>query len=468
MKWLLLNPRPEAFRVLGKYEPVMVPFAPMGLAYLAACLEAAGHEVAVHDEFVESPDAFAPRLRGFRPDAVGISCLTPAMHALPSRIAAIRAQAPRAAVVCGNIHATLFYREILEQGLADFVVRGEGEEAVVALSELLSGAGAGKDVAGLAFRENGTVRAGKGAAMVQDLDGLPPPAWHLLNLDRYIAPPMFSFKKRLLPVLASRGCPFSCYFCAQNVLSPRLRKRDPVLVAQEMEDIYRRFGVDLFWFADAIFPLCREDGEIFCREMHRRGLTGKVSWITETRVDMVERDLIRTMKRAGLHMLIFGLESGDEAMLRRVKPGLSLEAGRRAVAAARKENVLTLGLFILGLPGETRESMARTLKFSRSVGLDFAKFTRAVPYPGSAFFNDVNQGRPVSDWKSFHPNREPGPEGGLAYCPPGMSEQELVRAQKRAFLGFYLRPGLAVRHLCKGTISPENMLRGGRALLGIG
>lgn len=465
MKCLLVNPRPEAYKVMGSYEPVMVPFAPMGPAYLAACLEEAGHEAAIHDEFVERPEAFVQKLKSFRPDLVGLSCLTPSMHALPPRVAAVRALLPEARIVCGNIHPTLFYREILERNLADYVVLGEGEEAVVALCEHLAGKRDAAGIPGLAYREDGEVKADESLSLARDLDSLPMPAWHLLPLERYKAPPMFSFQKRLLPILASRGCPYSCYFCAQNVLFPRLRRRDPVLVAEEMEAVYRRFGVDLFWFADAIFPLSRQDAEIFCEEMHRRGLAKKVTWITETRVDLVDRDLIRLMKKAGLFMLIFGLESGDEAMLSRVKPGVSLGAARNAVSAARKEGVLSLGLFILGLPGETRASMARTMEFSRNIGLDFAKFNRAVPYPGSEFFREVFGRDPDPDWQRYNPNFDPGPGQEILYRPPGMSEAEFAKAQKQAFLRFYLRPGLAARHFFRGTISLRNMLRGGLVLL---
>ncbi|MBI9076267.1 MAG: cobalamin-dependent protein [Desulfatibacillum sp.] len=461
MKWLLVNPRPEEFSVLGKYEKVMVPFIPMGLAYLAASLEERGAEVGIYDGFASPGLSLVEKAALFQPQVVGISCLTPTADALKTMAPALRMAVPGVKIVLGNIHATLFARELMEQDLADYVIHGEGEKAIQALDDCLEGRIGPEDVPGLSYLNNGSVCTNPPGSPVQDLDALPLPAWHLFDLDRYQTPPLFAFKKRLLPILASRGCPFRCYFCAQNVMSPTLRKRNMVKVADEIETVHNKTGVDLFWFCDAIFPLTRQDAKIFCREMTSRGLHKKIQWITETRVDLVDRPLLRMLKQAGLSMVLFGLESGDQEVLARIKPGVDLDAGKQAVAAARAEGVTTLGLFMLGLPGETRQTMEKTIAFARGISLDFAKFNRAVPYPGSRFFDEIYRGRDMPPWELFSSNYEPRNGEGIVYTPRGVTDQELIRLHKRAFFRFYVRPGLIARHLAGGRISPWNMLRGG-------
>lgn len=461
MKWLLINPRPGAFRVLGKYEKAMVPFAPMGLAYLGAALERAGATVKVFDAFADPETPLDQLLKDYRPDVAGVTCLTPTAGGLGELSDIIRKNSPGTKIVLGNIHPTLFHRELLEAGHCDYVIRGEAEETITELSDCIESGTAPAGVKGVSMLDGDGVVVNDDREPPRDLDALARPAWHLFDLDRYTAPPMFSFDKRLLPVLASRGCPYRCYFCAQNVMAPKLRKRDMTKVVDEIEWVHKETGVDLFWFCDAIFPLDEKDAEEFCAEMTGRGLQRKIKWITETRADLVDGPLVKMMKAAGLHMLIFGLESGDAAVLKRIKPGLELEHGRRAVEIARRAGVLTLGLFIVGLPGESADTIRKTIDFSKSIGLDFAKFNRAVPYPGSRFHRDIAGslgGQSAEKYSSWYES-DSGNE--IIYSPNGMTGGELVGLQKRALFEFYVRPGLIARHIARRTITPSKMARGG-------
>ncbi len=461
LDWLFLNPRPK-YNVLGDYDPLMVPFAPMGLAYLAAVLGKKGFDVSIYDDFVKNRVPFVDILRLKNPAVVGISCLTPVMGILPHLSRLIRNNSPYTKIVLGNIHPTLFAKQLLKNGLGDIIVRGEAEETVGELADCLAGQGDLANIRGISYLDQDQIIENSDRDLVRNLDDLPLPAWHLVDIDQYKTPPMFSFNKRLLPLLASRGCPFRCYFCAQNVMSPKIRKRNPALVADEVASIYNKTGINMFWFADAIFPLTTQDAETFCREITKKGLHNKIRWITETRADLIDRPLIRMMKKAGLYMLIFGLESGDQDLLTRMKPGLKLADGKKAVSAAKTEKVLSLGLFMLGLPGETEQSIIKTIDYAKRSGLDFAKFNIAVPYPGSQFFQDVFRNKTIPAWENFSANYQKNAEAhDLVYTPDGMSSRQLEHWQKKAFFRFYIRPKLILRHFIKGNVSPGNMLLGG-------
>ncbi|MEW6076910.1 MAG: radical SAM protein [Thermodesulfobacteriota bacterium] len=461
LDWLLINPRPK-YSVLGDYDPLMVPFAPMGLAYLGASLEKQGFKTAIYDCFISNQLKIEEVLRLYQPSVVGVSCLTPVMGVLPDICRLIRHYAPKTKIILGNIHATLFAKELLQKGIGDIIVQGEAEETVVELAHCLASAGDLSQIHGITYLDGKQVKETPHRALLNDLDQIPLPAWHLLDLNQYKTPPMFSFTKRLLPLLASRGCPFQCYFCAQNIMSPLVRKRNLVFVADEVELIYKKTGVDMFWFADAIFPLRKEDAEIFCSEITRRGLHRKIRWITETRAELIDRPLIKMMKQAGLFMLIFGLESGDQTLLEWIKPGLRLEDGEEAIRAARSERVLTLGLFMLGLPGETIKSMEKTINYAKCSGLDFAKFNIAVPFPGSRFYKDVFRHAPPPLWENFSANfQSQADRHELVYTPLGINSKQLQGWQKKAFYRFYIRPSLIYRHLFHRTISLRNMYRGG-------
>ncbi len=465
MRWLLINPRPESFQVLGKYEKMMTPFAPMGISYLAAVLEAEGAEVVIFDGYTKHQKSLDELIKDCTPDVVGISCLTPTASILPELTSLIREISPKSKIVLGHIHATLYHKELLSQGLADFILRGEAEESIAELNTCLINDRNYNSVKGLSYLSGSDVTINPDREVNNNLDKLPMPAWHLLDINQYIAPPMFANRKRLIPVLASRGCPYRCYFCAQNIMAPTVRTRNIVSVVDEIELSHESTGVDLFWFSDAIFPLTKKDAEIFCSEMVARGLNKKVKWITETRVNFVDKKLLRRMKEAGLHMIMYGLESGDEKILSKIKAGVNLESGKLAVEAAREADVLTLGLFIVGLPGETRETINNTIEYSKSIGLDFAKFNRAVPYPGSPFFTEICGDHDDLDWNKFSSWYEPDEQESIIYSPDGISTNELIKLQKKALFSFYVRPKLILRHLFKGSISPLNMARGGGLIM---
>ena len=298
-----------------------------------------------------------------------------------------------------------------------------------------------------------------------DLDALPFPAWEKLALGRYIAPPLFRTDDILLAVQTTRGCPFDCYFCCQNAMTPRVRIRKPRNVGEEIERNWRDFGVDFFWFSDAIFPLRKEYGHAVADELIRRGLPGKVRWYTECRVDSLDEELLVHLKQAGLMMTLFGFEVGDQAVLSRIKPGATLEKARAAMQMAKRAGLASLGLFIIGLPGETEQTISRTIDFALELDPDFAKFNRAIPYPGTPFYDEYKDRIHHADSYQLYNPWNAAPDGEPLFAPEGLSYRRLVALQKKAMRRFYLRPAKALRLIFSGRISLRHMLRGAVALI---
>ena len=258
--------------------------------------------------------------------------------------------------------------DLIDKGTADFVIRGEAEDGLVMLAKALDNGGGLKDVPNLTWHDSSEVRTNPLGAP-PDLDALPFPDWSMFQLSSYQAPPLFRFKKTLLPVHASRGCPYRCVFCSQNVMTPKVRQRDLQSVVQEIERNLLDFGIDLFWFSDAIFPLTPSQGHRFSDLMISKGLHKRTRWITECRVDSVDEPLLRHMKKAGLFMVIYGFEVGNGQLLARIKPGATIEDAKLAMRATRNVELHSLGLFMLGFPGESVQSCRETIQFALELGV---------------------------------------------------------------------------------------------------
>jgi len=453
MKVLLVNPNSEIAETSWEYRRAVVPILPQGIAYISAVLERNGIEILVIDQYAENMgnNRLIDRIDEEAPDIVGFSCLTAAMSNVARIIAGIRLLRKGIKVVLGNIHATVFADELLRDGLADVIVRGEGEESML---ELVLTINQGMDlhsVKGISFMNGGEVCHNCDREAVGNLDELPYPAWHLFNLRNYKKVPLVALRNTIFPIQASRGCPYKCFFCSQEKMHKGIRYRKVESVVDEIECMIKKFGVYYFGFNDAYFPFSIEYGIRFCEELIRRGLEKKIKWITETRVDMVNLDLLRKMKKAGVHLIMYGFEVGNQEVLSKTGKRTTLEQAKEAMRMTKKAKILSLGLFMLGLPGETIVSCEDTIRFANELDCDIAKFNIAVPLPGSEFFagyigkkeavGDTSKFTSWFDWSSLSNS------GQLLSTPQDVSSRELVDLQRKAMFSFYLKPRIIFRHL---------------------
>lgn len=471
MHVVLVNPGSPLRQVGGLLARFVTPIPPLGLCQLASFLEARGHRVDIIDQYCDLQDAptLVQQILDLDPGLVGFSCLTPNMGAVLESVGLLRARAPRLPVVFGNTHAAVFGDRILRQREADYVVVAEGEEPLLALCDALDADRVPADIPGVGYRDaHGQPCITPPARPTAALDDIPFPAWHKLDLEKYQAHPMIAMHGVTLPLQGSRGCAYSCTFCAQDQVFKAVRHRDPERICDEIEHGIERYGCTQFGFIDAYWPLSVKKGHRFLDVLERRGLHERITWVTETRVDKVDRELLFRMKADGCKLIMYGIEFGSDEALRATRKHAEVSQAERAVAWTHEAGILTLGLYVIGMPGESPESIRRTLAFARELGTDIAKFNIAVPLPGSQFFDDVFGGQEDRlDYDAFHSWYNPFAAGSsLVWTPDGLDGSDLVRLQREGMLRYYLRPAHIRQVLARRAIRKRDILMGGSALLG--
>jgi len=428
MKILLLN-LPQNIYDVSDYASLLPPY---GLALLSSCLKQAGYDVTLLDAFAHQIrlGELVKYVLKVKPKVLGISIMTPGLAQTTQFLSFIKKELPETITITGGVHPTVEYESMLRNHKAiDIAVIGEGEETIVELAERISHGEPIDSVAGIAYRSNGEIKANINRALVQDLDSLPFGDWGSLPMSRYWD--RWMIKKNYCLMLLSRGCPYYCTFCGHSIIGKKYRKRSPAMIMEEIKLLYDKYGVRNISFGDSTVNI----DNAWLREICDRllGLKRKILWGCSLRADRVDRQDLKLMKKSGCVKVFIGVESADERMLKKMKKAESfshIEEGIRVI----QEAGLTPDMgFIIGMPGETRESIMKTINFTRRFNKSVCSFTYATPYPGTEFYNTAkNEGFTVSDWSKFN-------TFSLAYVPHGFNEDEIRHYFKLAVKSTYLR-----------------------------
>ncbi len=449
MNVLLINPPFDPEESVGESSSVRFVLnitPPLGLAYLGAVLERAGHRVKIIDYTARYPYPPLPDiLKEFHPDLIGLTATTPSFESASRMAKELRARAPSARILLGGAHVTCAAEAAMGCGFFDVGVLGEGEDTIVELAEHLSeGSFTGlEEVRGIIYPHGKEFRRTPSRPFIQDLDSLPYPAYHLLpSLDHYHPTPA-SYRK--LPVgimMTSRGCPFQCTFCDRSIFGNITRFHGTERVLAEVEWMLNDLGAQEIRFFDDTFTLKRDRAAAICAGLRERGL--KFPWTCLTAVKAVTPELLKEMKAAGCWQVLYGLESGDDRMLKLLGKGNSVEANRNAVRWAKEAGLEIRGDFIVGTPGETMESLEKTLQFTLESGLDYAHFNKFTPFPGTELYR-----RLVAGGYSFDFSRGCSilDHGALLFVPKSLDRNEYRRWLDRAFKKFYFRPAHILKRL---------------------
>ena len=425
MRTLLINP---------PYPFLEFPIIPMGLLYLASMLEHHNYEVDVLDLLVSryNKDKIRRKLEEYQPDVVGVTAVTMNYPTASDILKYCKSVNSDITTVIGGPHVTFAASETLNEApWTDIVVMGEGEMTLLDIVE-------GKDlnnIPGIAFRSEG-VKVTPPRPLIENLDDLPLPARHLFPTSKYHA------LASHLSLITGRGCPFNCVFCVGSRMGGRrARFRDPKKVVDELEK-----GLELGFrevnFEDDLFTLNHKHLHAICDEIIARGLD--VKWSVFARVDTVNPEVLAKLKEAGCDWLCYGIESGNQQILDNVKKKITLDKIRHSVEIAKDAGINVLASFILGLPGETKETLVETMDFARELDTYYG-FHVLAPFPGTEVREKADEfGIEIltSDWGKYDANRP-------VSRTEGASPADIIAALHKYYRGLRVTDNSEVGETCQ-------------------
>jgi anaerobic magnesium-protoporphyrin IX monomethyl ester cyclase len=408
-----------------------VPFAVLGLGYLAAVLEKNNYKVDVIDcQVLQLPlEKFRKEISKLQPDIVGVTSSTLTYQSGLKLVKIAKEACPNCVTIAGGPHVTFWDDHALEEcPELDIVVRREGEDTLLELVQKIEAEQNYADVLGITCRKDGKIVKNPDRPYIEDLDSLPFPARHLWPLDQ------MRKVEDVFYLITTRGCVYWCEFCTTVRMHGRkYRMRSTKNVVDELEYLHKTYGISKFTFCDDAFTVDQARTEDLCNEIIKRGL--KIEWNCGSRVDMVTKDLLIKMKQAGCISFWCGVESGTQQVLDAMKKGISPELTVKVLGWVRELGLKPTPNVILGFPGETKESAWKTIKFVEKVAPDEVTYYNvATPFPGTPMYDLVKEKGwlRVTDFDEYDTTRP-------IFETPQLSMKELSKLRESAFHHFYLR-----------------------------
>ncbi|MFC1808252.1 B12-binding domain-containing radical SAM protein [Candidatus Omnitrophota bacterium] len=411
--------------------------APMDLAYMGAVLEQDGIRCKIRDypaEGLSWPD-LKKDLNDFKPDMLAFSITTPTLKDDLKACKIAKLIDPDIFTVSKGAHYSEEDENIIKDcPELDLIIRGESEFAIseIVRSERLS------EVLGITYRSNGNIIKAPDRPFLEDLDLLPHPARHLLNNNLYLTP---DTNKPIAYIYSGRGCPHQCIYCAVSVASGyKLKARTPKNIVDEIDECVNRFGIRDFFFRADTFTMNKDWVIDICKLIIDRGL--KIRWGTNSRVDTICEDRLKWMKDAGCWIIGFGVESGNQQMLDKMKKRAKIEDAESAVRLCKKFKIKSYLLFMIGLPWDSKETVDDTIRFAIRLKGDFIDFNIAYPLPGTEFYRIAKENNLFNE-DMLHRHDYSKPLIKTLY----LSTEELIELRKKAIRAFYLNPGYIFKTL---------------------
>lgn len=436
MKVLFVNPPQTA----SKYKFMGVIAPPLGIAYMAGVLQENNIDVEILDASAENMDFkdVEKELLKRKPDLVALTALTPTIGRALETAQVVKETLPDSIVVMGGYHPTFNFIETLEDENVDIVIRGEGEYIMLNLVQALENQSSLHDVKGIVFEDKNSkeIVVNPEAPLIQDLDELPFPALNLLPMKKYR---LLDMDTHMTTMITTRGCPMQCSFCSSAAMhGKKIRERSVENIVDEIEYLNTNYDIDTIAFMDDTFTLKKRKVMAICDEILKRNI--EIMWGCTSRVDTLDEKLLKKMKEAGCITIFIGVESADQQQLDNMCKNTTIAKIENAFKIAHKLKIRTIASVALGMPGDTKEIMNKTVKFVHKLKPNYAIYSLATPYPGTRFYKEAFEKNliKIKDWSKYTlitPILE------TIDC----SLNDMRKIQAKAFMKFYLRPHYIIR-----------------------
>lgn len=450
MKILLINPPFEY--TLSSCQPKILEegieyLPPLGLMYIAGYLRKhTNHQVEILDTQVEQINyiRLEEEIRKINPDVVGVTAMTFTLIDATKVAETAKKVNPNIKTIFGGPHVNIYAEETMNIPVVDFVVLGEGEEAVKELLEKIGDFKKLYEVKGILFKDGEKIINTGNRALIQNLDIMPFPARDLTPYKKYSS--VLGKSQPVTTMFTSRGCPYKCLFCDRPHLGKNFRAHSAEYVVAEMKEC-KKIGINEIMIYDDTFTIDRKRVVDICNKIITDNL--RIYWDVRARVNTVDEELLKLMAKAGCQRIHYGVEAGTEKILKVLRKGITLDMAEKAFRLTKKMGMQTLGYFMIGSPEETREDIAATAKFIKKISPDYIHVSVTTPFPATElYYRALKEGVIKTDvWKEFAKNPRPD------FIAPGWSKEipreELFEMLKKIYKGFYFRPSYLARRVAQ-------------------
>ncbi len=429
----------ENLRIVQRYFGL---FPPLSLTWVAAIAERAGHDVTIIDArtLQLSPEEVLTQLKQWKPDIIGFMMTTYMFQETLDWIRYLREGLPGVKVIVGGYNLRVYPIESVTPPEIDFGCFNSALHTVPRLLEELEGGCHFDDVPGLIYHRNGDVVCTE-SGPEESFEDYPNPARHLLPNELYAEFP--TERKNFTVMVTSKGCPMECLFCEAG--RTKYNPRSVETVVNEIQECYDQYGIREIDIFDYEFLIDRKRAKAICEEIQRRKLD--ILWACRARIDSVDEELLKEMAASGCGRVYFGIESGDQDMLETVNKGISLEQVREAIRMTQKHGIRALGFFLVGSPGETRQTIRKTLKFAKSLDLDYVQFSKTTAKPLTSLWRDMVQESGYDYWREYIlGNAE---EQALPRPWTELTNDEIDELALRCYKKYHGRPFFLLKHTLK-------------------
>lgn len=416
---------------------------PISLAVLGASLLSAGHLVDVLDLTVaeDKNKELKERLKD-EYEYIGITFLTPSFVDAIKIANMVKKKQPQAVLICGGPHVSSLPEETLRQSLFDIAVIGEGEETIV---EIVNDNDFG-EIKGIYYKKDKRIFKNPLRPLLPNLDESPLPAWHLYDLEEYHSPRVVCRRNPVGAMETSRGCPFGCVYCNKSVFGKVFRTKSPERVVYEMEYMLRCGFREIFVYDDG-FSIDMARAKRICDLIIKKDLRFPWTLHNGIRIDKVDGELLKKLKKAGCYKISFGVETGNSRVLEEIQKGTTLIQARRVFKLAEKAGVETIGFFMFGLPGDTEKTMRETIDFAKELDPDYPKASITIPLPATPMFEKLHRAGAIKtyNWREY--NQQTTTE---IYRHPNLKWETIYEYYSKFYKELYFRPKYIWKRIRKG------------------